>query len=503
MTSIDPIIINDSPFSAISLNEMAIPTTNYYKYVSDVHVPWTQPVLTSNNDKGIVSSAGGTDNPAYYLFANSPIHNANTETGMFYLHYTFPCPLTISNFSFGYVSSPQANAKFAFYTDTSKTNLMATVFTGSNRISLDVNNVVTSELYIEVSSGSNWFGIHSFQMTATQNAVQKSTSSDYDFYTENYSYKTYAQEETYTESVYGDDIWYPASKGPSASSAEMVCYCKNSIYVYGVSNSKNYLNYLSSSEDIATGMWTKTIRNSLTMYNPCCVDGNYVYCANSTKDGIVYGSTNATSMSAIETDFDFSNYTINFLKTPSVGGSLVCGFTSKIDPLAQKIMKGEFTLGGGITWDSSYKEPVAGLKGINYGNGKYIAVADFRDTQLYAMQAIDIGYHLNWTMRPLLGQFHTATIVGAEYLNGVYYFLHSDGMISCSDDGITWKIKGPISNSLTSNWDGLAIFGSNLVAINRSGDIMYVNPSTPETVEKSVYHYGGYYNPIINLPKQY
>lgn len=536
--SIDPIIINDNPFSVVSLKEMVIPTTtNYYKYTVPNGI--IQGTLTNIN--GILSGFGshnyldilttfknnsqpyeikfkvttGSDVTNSQIILGDIEHSGGwvvltiwMEEGKFHLFMSSDNVGTHdvqANTTYYIKVIDDGNTTKLYYSldDVTYTEDISTATRVGSSVHFVVGTAQNSyywrgsidlkESYIKINGNIWWNGMQ----------VEKGTSEDYDFYTESYSYKTYSKEETYTESVYGDDIWSLANEGPSVSSTEMVCYCKNSIYVYGVSNSKNYLNYLSSSEDIATGMWTKTIRNSLTMYNPCCVDGNYVYCANSTKDGIVYGSTNATSMSAVETDFDFSNYTINFLKTPSVGGSLVCGFTSSSDPLTQYLMKGEFTLGGGITWDSDYKKSVSGLRGLNHGNGKYVAIANFGDTRLYVLHATDSDYHLNWTTRSILSQFPTATIVGAEYLNGVYYFLHSDGMISCSDDGITWKIKGPISNSLTSNWDGLAIFGSNLVAINRSGDIMYVNPSTPETVEKSVYHYGGYYNPIINLPKQY
>lgn len=537
MTSIDPIIINDSPFSVVSLNEMAIPTTNYYKYTVPNGI--IQGTLTNIN--GILSGFGshnyldilttfknnsqpyeikfkvttGSDVTNSQIILGDIEHSGGwvvltiwMEEGKFHLFMSSDNVGTHdvqANTTYYIKVIDDGNTTKLYYSldDVTYTEDISTATRVGSSVHFVVGTAQNSyywrgsidlkETYIKINDNIWWRGLQ----------LEKGTSENYDLYTESYAYKTYAKEETYTESVYGDDIWYPASKGPSASSAEMVCYCKNSIYVYGVSNGTNYLNSLSSSDSIATGIWSKNIHNSLTMYNPCCVDGNYVYCVNSTKNGIVYSPTNATSMSAIETDFDFSNYTINFLKTPSVGGSLVCGFTSSSDSSTQYLMKGEFTLGGGITWDSDHKKTVFGaIKGLNHGNGKYIAINNFTSSRRYLLYATDSA-HLTWITRPLPSQFPTATIVGAEYLNGVYYFLHSDGVISCTDDGITWKIKKPLSTALPSNWDGLVIFGSNLVAIHRNGYVMYVNPNTPETVEKSVYHYGGYYNPIINLPKQY
>ncbi len=108
---------------------------------------------------------------------------------------------------------------------------------------------------------------------------------------------------------------------------------------------------------------------------------------------------------------------------------------------------------GGVTWTEASSYPSAGtLRGVTYGNGRYVAVGD-ADTLLVSSDA------QKWTAAPT--PVITSALYGATFANGLFAVSGTNGSLLTSPNGLSWSDESWANlSSATLSFYAVAGFGS-------------------------------------------
>jgi hypothetical protein len=118
----------------------------------------------------------------------------------------------------------------------------------------------------------------------------------------------------------------------------------------------------------------------------------------------------------------------------------------------------------GINWQASSALPngVLGIKSVTYGNGQYVATADYPGGFLTSPNGI------SWTWRPLFGtQIYNDVTWGGNQFVAVKQHSTSWG-IATSPNGTTWTLRNPNAPTNT-RYYGIAWNGKRYVAVGGFG----------------------------------
>ena len=111
-----------------------------------------------------------------------------------------------------------------------------------------------------------------------------------------------------------------------------------------------------------------------------------------------------------------------------------------------------------ITWTASATPPPLHVRGISYGNGKWVALCNIPPVGLNFYPGVSTDNGVTWTFGSDLGQFGGASDL--TFWNGTFIAITISGYIVTSIDGVTWTKKAELPSGLIS-----VAFGNNVFCI--------------------------------------
>ena len=141
----------------------------------------------------------------------------------------------------------------------------------------------------------------------------------------------------------------------------------------------------------------------------------------------------------------------------------------------------------GTTWSISASTSPSQMKGLAYGNGKWVAVCAFGANPLYFTPITSTDNGVTWTT----GVDQSSVFGGATdlfFYNGVFIATTNSGKIVTSVDGITWTLSADLQTLLSSIAIAGITFGNNVFcAISITGGIAISSDLTNWTLVQAAY----------------
>lgn len=192
---------------------------NYTKYWKYVYNDWTQPILTSNTSYGTITCSGyygghgdGERYPWHISDGQWGSQSVNIEWGtdnsnVGWVNWKLPVTLKILGITIHNRVHP-TNLDYTLtgarlYTNDSRTTPIGEEFSftssgGSHTLTtIPSSGIITDNIYF-YKTGSTYSGVGEIVITAQERQVVESTSSDYDYTTQETRYKLHTQDGKYS-----------------------------------------------------------------------------------------------------------------------------------------------------------------------------------------------------------------------------------------------------------------------------------------------------------------